>query len=664
MTHSLLRRLAAFSLLVLIAGVQQVQAQVWPWAADAHSSNGFYTQCIGRDSLGNVYVMGEFTDSLAIGSSTLTTTPDGTIGSGRARGGHPFVAKINALTGQWEWTRRLESSAVGAHFWIRDFACTPGGEVYMVGYISALTGSSPISITFGAHTLSTTESKMGYVAKLGPTGTWEWAHPMTHRRGGLALAQSVAADRAGNVVVGGYFNGSQLNLDFTTLSGDSGAYTGFVAKYSAAGVGLWAVGMRGKGGEGSAVGLDSTGNVYLKGRTFGDTVRLGPHTAVGHYGSNTFLAKLSADGTQWHWVKMIPRMASAGVLPQLAVDAAGNVVVYAEYGSSQAPNGVDLDPHLLPTDTTGAFQHFIAFLTTQGQWRWVMIPGSPLTTRIENLAVRASGVFVTGSFQCPSPAPAYFGSVPLYASDSIQPYVAHLFSSTGDPIWVVPLNGRSHAMGRAVLPTATGDVILTGNFQHTLELGGLQLQRPVGGPYALPNLFVARLHPTDSLGLLGFSPRSGAPGQQVALAADQFGRATAVYFNGTLAPVMLQVAPGSLVVEVPAGATTGRITVTTVLGLRTSETDFVITGPTGFANAPAAGQWRLTPNPAAGQLYVSAPEAPTQPIAAALLDVSGRPVRTWLLAHPTQTVSLHGLPAGVYTFRAGPHAQRLVVFSE
>ncbi len=104
------------------------------------------------------------------------------------------------------------------------------------------------------------------------------------------------------------------------------------------------------------------------------------------------------------------------------------------------------------------------------------------------------------------------------------------------------------------------------------------------------------------LTLTEFTPDTGTPGTQVTLSGTDLDLVTGVAFNGTTAPNFQAASGTQLVVTVPAGATTGPITLTSRTGeTATSATNFTVL-PVGsgtnnfFANAQAVGpaQTRLT----------------------------------------------------------------------
>lgn len=98
--------------------------------------------------------------------------------------------------------------------------------------------------------------------------------------------------------------------------------------------------------------------------------------------------------------------------------------------------------------------------------------------------------------------------------------------------------------------------------------------------------------------LTSLSPPFGPVGTSVTLRGLNFSAAApgnVVKFNGVAAQVIDATAT-QLVTTVPAGATAGRVTVTTAAGTGTSGADFAVTTAT---NAALAGTWKLT-NPPAG----------------------------------------------------------------
>jgi hypothetical protein len=81
---------------------------------------------------------------------------------------------------------------------------------------------------------------------------------------------------------------------------------------------------------------------------------------------------------------------------------------------------------------------------------------------------------------------------------------------------------------------------------------------------------------TVTLSITGFSPTSGPAGTAVVISGVGFSGAAGVAFNGTPATFSVTSAT-SIRATVPAGATTGRISVTTPAGTVQSQVSFTKT---------------------------------------------------------------------------------------
>jgi Domain of unknown function (DUF1929)/Concanavalin A-like lectin/glucanases superfamily/Glyoxal oxidase N-terminus/IPT/TIG domain/Galactose oxidase, central domain len=128
----------------------------------------------------------------------------------------------------------------------------------------------------------------------------------------------------------------------------------------------------------------------------------------------------------------------------------------------------------------------------------------------------------------------------------------------------------------AVVPTGAGT-------------GPIAVTTPDGTATSSSNFTVTALAPS----ITGFTPASGPVGTTVRIDGSNFTGATNVTFAGTAASFTVDSAT-QITAVVPAGASTGRIAVTTPDGTATSSADFTVTTYRGtvLSDGPA-GYWRL-----------------------------------------------------------------------
>lgn len=107
-------------------------------------------------------------------------------------------------------------------------------------------------------------------------------------------------------------------------------------------------------------------------------------------------------------------------------------------------------------------------------------------------------------------------------------------------------------------------------------------------------LSITRINP-GQIAILSFSPPTGAVGSSVTINGTGFSATTSldtVQFNGVSAPISSATAT-QIVTNVPSGATTGHVTVTSPLGTATSTSNFTVVGgssaPTITSFAPTSG---------------------------------------------------------------------------
>jgi len=159
------------------------------------------------------------------------------------------------------------------------------------------------------------------------------------------------------------------------------------------------------------------------------------------------------------------------------------------------------------------------------------------------------------------------------------------FTPAGGPVGtVVTITGTNFCGATQVLFNATPATVYTvvsgTSITATVPTGAtsglIHVTTPVAPPADSATSFGVGAAPT----ITSFTPASGSTGTSVTITGTNLTGVTAVKFNGTTATFTPSTAT-SVVAKVPAGATTGKITVTTPVSTATSATDFTVTtGPT------------------------------------------------------------------------------------
>jgi hypothetical protein len=274
----------------------------------------------------------------------------------------------------------------------RDVAVDPWNNVVVAGVLSKLASKQDV-----------------LVAKYGANGpVWSQAHEFDEAQ----LANGVAVDSAGNIVVVGEFD-NVLDFGGAPLVSAGGADI-FVTKLDPDGNHLWSQRF-GDGDEQAAdtVAVDSAGNIVLGGH-FEGSVDFGGGTLTSAGGQDGFVAKLSANGAH-EWSLRVGDQDTQQV-DDIAVDAADNVVV-----AIQAAGTVDLGGG--PVTSYDAVDVVVAKFTPDGSHIWTERFGGPGNQFVNAVAVDPAGnVVIVGDFTCQTD----FGGGTLTSAGALDVFLAKL----------------------------------------------------------------------------------------------------------------------------------------------------------------------------------------------------------------------------------------------
>jgi hypothetical protein len=252
---------------------------------------------VATDTAGNIYLAGDFRQSVAFGTNTLTSA-----------GGSDFYLLKFDPSGALLWAR--QAGGAGNESNVRVAVDAAGNAL--------VTGAFQGTAAFGTNTLVSLGGNDVFIAKFDPAGNVLWAR----QAGGSGddSGNELTVGPAGSVFVAGEFTGV-AGFGGTNLNGLGGT-DAFVAQYDAAGalVRLWQVGSAGED-RARGVGVDAAGNVHVHGEFTGTLTYRGlPVTSIGG-GRDLFVLKTDGAGNPI-WLK---RAGGAGA------DISGNLAL--------APNG-------------------------------------------------------------------------------------------------------------------------------------------------------------------------------------------------------------------------------------------------------------------------------------------------------------------------------------
>jgi hypothetical protein len=282
--------------------------------------------------------------------------------------------------------------------------------------------------------------------------------------GGTAFdrADAIVFDGSGNAYVSGHFSGQ---LGIGTVDGgvvDGGALDGgggaaLVAKLDPNGNLLW-VKQVGPFATGTSLQLDPAGNVFL-GFGFTGTINVGGQDLVSAGAIDIAFVKLDAGSGN---VLLAKRFGGAGsdVLNSLALSAGaiilgGHYSAAVDFGLGSHPNVGNSDGFILALDANGTPVFDKAF-------------GGPLDDDAFDLAIDSTGnVVATGRMS----GSIDFGGGPVVSSGSSDGYLV-VYSSTGVFVRSQRWGGAGYDDGEGLAFDAANNLYVTGYFNGSLDFGG------------------------------------------------------------------------------------------------------------------------------------------------------------------------------------------------
>ncbi|MGD1047129.1 MAG: hypothetical protein ABR899_00075 [Candidatus Krumholzibacteriaceae bacterium] len=420
------------------------------WSKRFGDGNYQTAQAVAVDASGNVIVTGSFDGTVDFGGGALTSAGNTDI----------FVAKLGS-NGAHVWSKRFGDGSVQGG---EAVAVDISGNVVLAGFFEGV-------VDFGGGALTSAGSSDIFVAKFGSNGACLWSKRFGD--GSDQIATAVAIDASGNVIVTGVFYGA---VDFgdgaLTSAGSSDI---FVAKFGSDGACLWSKRFGDESGQtAQAVAVDASGDIFVAGY-FEGTVDFGGGALTNAGDMDIFVAKLGPGGAHV-WSKRFGD-ADYQFARAIAVDASGNAIVTGDIDGT-----VDFGGGALTS--AGSADVFVVKVASDGTHVWSKIFGDESYQRANGVAVDAFGnVLVTGSFY----GAVDFGGGALTSAGQWDIFVTK-FGSDGACLGSRRFGDSNSQFAYAVAADASGNAIITGDFDGTVDLGGGALTSAGGR-----DIFVAKL---------------------------------------------------------------------------------------------------------------------------------------------------------------------------
>ncbi|MEO9258398.1 MAG: hypothetical protein ABI207_08450, partial [Crocinitomicaceae bacterium] len=246
------------------------------WATVFGGPQGDYTSKMVYDGFGGVWITGQFSGTMNVGSFVLTS----------AGGYDAYLIKIDASSGAILYADRCGNANDdgGGSVDVDQF-----GNVYFAGTFNS-------NFSFGSVSIVGQGTYEVFIVKLTNSGVPIWAKGITGTS--IETMWSMAVDNQGNVIIGGY--SSSATPSFSGVVQNFTGQTPFIAKFDTNGNFVW-VNTASFSGEIDGVCADGAGNVYFTGN-FDTSADFGGTILTGNGLDDIIIGKINASGTL-AWVK-------------------------------------------------------------------------------------------------------------------------------------------------------------------------------------------------------------------------------------------------------------------------------------------------------------------------------------------------------------------------
>jgi len=305
------------------------------------------------------------------------------------------------------------------------------------------------------------------------------------------------------------------------------------------------------------------------------------YTIQGRSSARFVTAGNSTNGPQSTQVGSVQLTSNDGLTPTMSGVFSYNYngITVTEAGISAAPAGVSFQVYGV-LNTTDSIQSGVALANPSA---------SPVTVSVQAVGLNATpqSPVLTLTLPAKGQLSQFIGQ--LFPSLT-APFEGFFTITASAPIGVTALRTRYNTRNDFLItttPARDNNQPIPGSglvFPDVVAGGGYTSEVIIfGGPAAAGSLWVGSTNSTvitittttNPPTITGFTPGSGPTGTSVTISGTNFTGATAVLFNGVSASFTVSSAT-AIQASVPAGATTGPLTVTTLGGTATSASSFTV----------------------------------------------------------------------------------------
>jgi hypothetical protein len=387
-------------------------------------SSNVYPSDIAVDPKGNVYITGEFTETVDFdpgpGIYNLVALSSSPI---RAEA---FILKLDTA-GNFSWAKSIGALENDRAYSI---ALDRSQNVYVTGSFSTTVDFNPDPSA--AFMITSSGFISAFILKLRNDGHFLWAKSI----GGAntnAEGFSIFIDPNGDVYTAGNFNGTvdlNSNPSATLSVSSAGSYDVFISKLDSTGNFIWGKRMGGAGEDRSvSITVDKARNVITTG-FFNESADFNPGAATNNLTSagfdDIFISKLDSAGN-FVWAKGIG--ANYYDNPSdVTTDPSGNIYTTGTFSKT-----VDFDPGAGSfAMTSGEMNTFILKLDPLGNFTWAKNIGASWITRGFSIGLDSmQNIYLTGAFTEDTDFDPGTGvyTIPKTGSGSSSLYILKLNSS-------------------------------------------------------------------------------------------------------------------------------------------------------------------------------------------------------------------------------------------